>query len=1170
MEENSFNQVGEYLKEHSKRRRWQKVLTVLSCIVVFCTTYALILPAITMTQTPTCGLEEHVHGEDCFKETPAAEKLDCKAQIHLHTSSCLDKNKNAVCGFADFVIHEHNEKCRDESGKLVCNLPEIFEHKHSEKCYEQTVSYICGLEESPGHTHSEQCRDENGNLVCTLEETEGHKHTEDCTEKKTKLVCGKEEISLHEHTDACYENGELKCKKTEILRHEHGQSCFETVKAERILICTKQEHWHDEVKCYDEKDALEKYSCGFGEHTHGKDCFDENGKLLCSVPEHKHTEECLPSEKTSENPSSAPAAKPGRLSISPSFEISAKLKKKKSAAKKARSAQQNAQETDNDIRDYLTNTGGKYSITILNKNNTPLEKDANGNYIVAPQQEYKLTLSLFAPDGFIPGTYVYQLPQGLEVNAGQGDFVIDSVNIGSWTVDSTGKITLNFNSNANEYNDVTISATMGVAFDESVSSIEFDGEITVVIKKPSVENSYEIGKYSDRIIYDAPDGNEHVHWIVNITSDEELSLVGKTVTDTVTQKYWENHKYTAYDKEQGVHFKGTAPDGTVYEWTAFGNGDGLIWGEDEHSWSYVIPETVTTTNGETVTLGEGWSYAVDYNTTVTDNIHTGLAVYRNTAQIGDKSVLGWQAQNRGGIVGSIYKEGILNNKTIHWTINQGLSGHVSGEKYPVWYFWDYMLMLDGSTNQLKEDDGKYIPGNPWVPGSAPFNVPLNMKVVVMRNGTEYAAADATQTPASDTDEPRYGYKAIMPDDTKMGWHFYICMACKCDEHPELCYEKNSDGVCSSRDENGWCTCWRETDDVSVTITYDTDAEIAIEEYGGVGDYLRNTMEAYRNGERLANADDDIVLPGVFEKSLIKDPDNLNGYIASYKITANEALLDLSELENLLIVDTMTDTLVYIPGTMVITAEDKNGNVRTLKHEVDYTLQYSAEEHQIKILILNPKTEKYTLNYDTQIVIPKGATSVKYSNSATVEMFGKSIKSETEEKIVADINISAKNYQVTVKKTDYSTGKALAGAQFELNTADDERVAFGTTDENGRLVFKTNVTDGVILREHIAYYLYETRPPDGYVADGQKHWIVFCDGDENCARCAEFAEAYWNILRIPANEGITVTVENKTVSYTLPETGSFGTYLFTISGLLLIAVSLLYGFGLRRKQERRKT
>lgn len=1049
MHEKPAERKREYLKEHRRRATWKKVLFVLSCIVVFCTTYALILPAITMTKTPTCGMEEHTHGESCY-ETVTAE------------STSSDES-------------ETGEASSDAAGAAATSTDAT-------------------------ETSAEQPTADN---------------------------------------------------------------------AERVLVCTKPEHSHDEIRCYSDKSDVSEFVCGFGEHTHDDDCFNKDGALVCSVPEHTHTERCLRTESASGASGSGGTAKSAKFSISPTFEISAEHRAKRSAAKKARLAQQSAQATETDIRDYLTASGGKYSITILNKNNTPLEKDDNGNYIVDPQTEYKLTLSLFAPDGFVPGTYVYQLPQGLEVNAGRGDFVIDSVNIGSWSVDSTGKITLNFGSNANEYNDVAISAMMGIAFDENVSSIEFDGEITVIIRKPSVENNYAIEKYSDSIIYDAPDGNEHVHWLVHITSDAELSLVGKTVTDTVTQKYWENHKYTSYDKAQGVHFKGTAPDGTVFEWTAFGNGDGLVWGDDEHSWSYVIPETVTTATGEVVTLGEGWAYAVDYNTTVTDNIHVGLAVYRNSVTIGEKSALGWQAQNRGGVVGSIYKEGILNNKTIHWTINQGLSGHTEGEKYPIWYFWDYMLMLDGATNQLKENDGKYIPANPWVPGSAPFNTPTNVKVVVMRNGTEYVAADATKTPAPETDEPSYGYKVVIPDDTKMGWHFYICMPCKCDEHPELCGERSADGACANRDENGWCTCWRETENVSVTITYDTDAELAIEEYGGVGDYLRNAMEMYRNGTPIGNTEADVVLPGVFEKSLIKDPDNLNGYIASYKITANEALLDLSELDELQIVDTMTDTLVYIPGTMVITAEDKNGNVRTLRHEVDYTLQYSVEEHQIRILILDPRMEKYTLNYDAQIVIPKGSTSVKYSNSATVEMFGKTISSETEEKIVADINISAKNYQVTVRKTDYSTGAALAGAQFELNTADNERVALGTTDENGKLLFKTNVTEGIILHEHIAYYLYETRPPDGYVTDGQKHWIVFCDGGEDCEQCAALAGKYRNILRIPANEGITVTVENKTVSYALPETGSIGTHLFTIGGLSVTAVGLLYAFGLRRKRERRK-
>ena len=34
---------------HEKRRRWRRAVSVLACAVVFCTTYALILPAITLS-----------------------------------------------------------------------------------------------------------------------------------------------------------------------------------------------------------------------------------------------------------------------------------------------------------------------------------------------------------------------------------------------------------------------------------------------------------------------------------------------------------------------------------------------------------------------------------------------------------------------------------------------------------------------------------------------------------------------------------------------------------------------------------------------------------------------------------------------------------------------------------------------------------------------------------------------------------------------------------------------------------------------------------------------------------------------------------------------------------------------------------------------------------------
>ncbi len=43
--------------------RWYRVLAVLGAVVVFCTTYALILPAITLEQT--CPLTEHIHTDAC-------------------------------------------------------------------------------------------------------------------------------------------------------------------------------------------------------------------------------------------------------------------------------------------------------------------------------------------------------------------------------------------------------------------------------------------------------------------------------------------------------------------------------------------------------------------------------------------------------------------------------------------------------------------------------------------------------------------------------------------------------------------------------------------------------------------------------------------------------------------------------------------------------------------------------------------------------------------------------------------------------------------------------------------------------------------------------------------------------------------------------------------------
>lgn len=56
MKENLLQEAGRLGRSNKKKARWKKIMAVLACGVVFCTTYALILPAITMEQSkkPVC------------------------------------------------------------------------------------------------------------------------------------------------------------------------------------------------------------------------------------------------------------------------------------------------------------------------------------------------------------------------------------------------------------------------------------------------------------------------------------------------------------------------------------------------------------------------------------------------------------------------------------------------------------------------------------------------------------------------------------------------------------------------------------------------------------------------------------------------------------------------------------------------------------------------------------------------------------------------------------------------------------------------------------------------------------------------------------------------------------------------------------------------------------
>lgn len=329
------------------RKRWHKVMTVLCALVVFCTTYALILPAITLEKG--CQIPEHTHDDGCYTQVTSRDEttLACTAQVHSHEASCQNAAGELVCGYADFLVHVHEDGCYDETGALVCTLPEIRPHTHTEDCYAlpQTHTHdescytatrgallctlhahgedcwtesqrlICGQEESQEHAHTESCWQPERVLTCGVESD--HVHTDECyaweqvltcgreenADAQPELVCPKEEIILHRHTPECRDaEGNLICGQRQILRHQHGEECFQTRQIPvdtEALTCTDENHVHT-PRCYGQWEL----TCGMEEHTHGPDC---------TQPE--TTEETQATEETEAADETAPEGVPTGLPV---------------------------------------------------------------------------------------------------------------------------------------------------------------------------------------------------------------------------------------------------------------------------------------------------------------------------------------------------------------------------------------------------------------------------------------------------------------------------------------------------------------------------------------------------------------------------------------------------------------------------------------------------------------------------------------------------------------------------------------------------------------------------------------------------------------------------------------------------------------------------------------
>ena len=186
MHNTGAQKAEQYAKNHHRRSLWQRIVGGLACVVVFVTTYVLILPAITL-EKETCEIPEHIHTEACYNQVTSASYVDpvCTLEslnIHKHDDSCYDDEGKLVCGYADFVVHTHDSSCYDKDSNLWCPLLEVEIHEHTESCYAVSEKV---------HTHTDDCYIvEQGELICAESKETAHEHTDECYNKTSKKKRG--------------------------------------------------------------------------------------------------------------------------------------------------------------------------------------------------------------------------------------------------------------------------------------------------------------------------------------------------------------------------------------------------------------------------------------------------------------------------------------------------------------------------------------------------------------------------------------------------------------------------------------------------------------------------------------------------------------------------------------------------------------------------------------------------------------------------------------------------------------------------------------------------------------------------------------------------------------------------------------------------------------------
>lgn len=273
---NQFNEIMQKLRAQRVRaRRYTAMLLVLAMLTSLSVSWRLhqVGTALTTDNEYSCGMEEHVHTDECYTEElvcgyEEGEPEDPDSAFSVDSESTTEE-----------------PEAEPEEPEPEETEPEV--HHHTADCYETVLvehkELTCGQEE---HTHDETCPvdPDTGDFLCGYEE---HTHTDDCftteTETEEKLVCGYEEgevisdgaadedgIAALEDTNTATSVAEDDSSSeaiSEPVLHHHTEACYE-----KVLTCTIPEHTHT-LECLadysadvETDDDWQKYSVGLSDN----------------------------------------------------------------------------------------------------------------------------------------------------------------------------------------------------------------------------------------------------------------------------------------------------------------------------------------------------------------------------------------------------------------------------------------------------------------------------------------------------------------------------------------------------------------------------------------------------------------------------------------------------------------------------------------------------------------------------------------------------------------------------------------------------------------------------------------------------------------------------------------------------------------------------------------